>query len=63
MRFCNGSRQSPININSSGAVEDASLVDFTFTNYDSRVELTKILNTGKTGESHCHALICSADIN
>ncbi|CAL8306842.1 unnamed protein product [Boreogadus saida] len=48
VKFCNGSRQSPININSSKAVEDAELVDFSFTNYDNKLGLTKIKNTGKT---------------
>ncbi|CAL8380227.1 unnamed protein product [Gadus morhua 'NCC'] len=48
VEFCNGSRQSPININSSKAVEDAELVGFSFTDYDNKLGLTKIKNTGKT---------------
>jgi len=48
VEFCNGTRQSPININSSMAEESATLVDFTFTNYDNKQGLTKIKNTGKT---------------
>ncbi|KAG7227821.1 hypothetical protein INR49_013615, partial [Caranx melampygus] len=46
--FCNGSRQSPINIVSASATADANLTAFTFTNFDSTTGLTKIENTGKT---------------
>ena len=63
VEFCNGTRQSPININSSMAEESATLVDFTFTNYDNKQGLTKIKNTGKTGKSLTHALNCNADFN
>lgn len=47
-QFCNGSRQSPIDINTTSAKGDASLVAFTFTNYNSTTALKKIMNTGKT---------------
>ncbi|KAJ0015914.1 hypothetical protein NQD34_014204 [Periophthalmus magnuspinnatus] len=47
-KFCNGSRQSPINIVSQDATLDANLTAFNFTNYDSKSVLTKIENTGKT---------------
>ncbi|XP_072312203.1 carbonic anhydrase XVb [Eucyclogobius newberryi] len=47
-KFCNGSRQSPIDIVSAGATLDADLKDFTFTKFDSKSALTKIENTGQT---------------
>ncbi|KAF7655333.1 hypothetical protein LDENG_00057680 [Lucifuga dentata] len=47
-QFCNGSRQSPININSSAAQPDANLTDFTFFNFSSTTHMTKIENTGRT---------------
>ncbi|KAM7381733.1 hypothetical protein PAMA_012529 [Pampus argenteus] len=46
--YCNGSRQSPINIVSASAKADANLTAFTFTNFGSTSALTKITNTGKT---------------
>ncbi|RVE59583.1 hypothetical protein OJAV_G00189860 [Oryzias javanicus] len=46
--FCNGTRQSPINIVSANATTDANLTAFTFTNYSSTSALTKIENTGDT---------------
>ncbi|XP_056153396.1 carbonic anhydrase XVb [Lampris incognitus] len=47
-KYCNGSRQSPINIVSASATGDSGLTAFTFHNYSSTVALTKITNTGKT---------------
>ncbi|KAM4623957.1 carbonic anhydrase 4-like [Polymixia lowei] len=47
-QFCNGSRQSPIDIVSASATSDSNLTAFTFQNYDSRSGLTKIENTGRT---------------
>ncbi|XP_077358081.1 carbonic anhydrase 4-like [Festucalex cinctus] len=46
--FCNGTRQSPINIATTAVTEDASLGDFTFTNYDNTSLFDTITNTGKT---------------
>ncbi|XP_068439574.1 uncharacterized protein [Clinocottus analis] len=46
--FCNGSRQSPIDIVSASAQVDPNLTAFTFTNFDSTSSLDKISNTGKT---------------
>ncbi|XP_044194618.1 carbonic anhydrase XVb isoform X1 [Thunnus albacares] len=46
--YCNGTRQSPINIVSASAEPDSSLVAFTFNNYSSTSALKKIENTGKT---------------
>ncbi|XP_024141010.1 carbonic anhydrase XVb [Oryzias melastigma] len=46
--FCNGTRQSPINIVSANATADANLTAFTFTNYGNTSALTKIENTGDT---------------
>ncbi|XP_004080363.1 carbonic anhydrase 4 [Oryzias latipes] len=46
--FCNGTRQSPINIVSANATADANLTAFTFTNYSNTSALTKIENTGDT---------------
>ncbi|XP_060951413.1 carbonic anhydrase XVb [Limanda limanda] len=47
-KYCNGSRQSPININTTAAKPDESLTEFTFTNFSSTTALTTIENTGKT---------------
>ncbi|XP_071763462.2 carbonic anhydrase 4 [Centroberyx gerrardi] len=47
-KFCNGSRQSPINIVSASATGDSSLTAFSFTNYNSNSTLKKISNTGET---------------
>lgn len=46
--FCNGTRQSPIDIVSASAKGDSNLVEFTFRNYSSTSGLKKIENTGKT---------------
>ncbi|XP_071318514.1 carbonic anhydrase XVb [Trachinotus anak] len=46
--FCNGTRQSPIDIVSASATVNDALTAFTFTNYSSTTALTKIENTGKT---------------
>ncbi|KAM9336751.1 carbonic anhydrase XVb [Symphorus nematophorus] len=46
--FCNGSRQSPINIVSASAEGNPNLTAFTFTNYNSPTAMEKIENTGKT---------------
>ncbi|XP_061765381.1 carbonic anhydrase XVb [Nerophis ophidion] len=46
--FCNGSRQSPINIATADTTEDASLTGFTFTNFGNTTALADITNTGKT---------------
>ncbi|MEQ2166111.1 hypothetical protein GOODEAATRI_024308, partial [Goodea atripinnis] len=48
-RFCNGTRQSPINIVSANASENAKLTEFIFQGYNSITAMTKIENTGKTG--------------
>ncbi|XP_042363795.1 carbonic anhydrase XVb [Plectropomus leopardus] len=47
-RFCNGSRQSPIDIVTANAKADSSLTAFTFHNYSSNSSLVEIKNTGKT---------------
>ncbi|XP_029953940.1 carbonic anhydrase 4-like [Salarias fasciatus] len=46
--FCNGTRQSPIDIVTANATFNANLTAFTFQNYNSTSALTKIENTGKT---------------
>lgn len=46
--YCNGTRQSPINIVSADATENANLTEFTFTGYDSTSAMKTIENTGKT---------------
>ncbi|XP_070846820.1 carbonic anhydrase XVb [Chaetodon trifascialis] len=46
--FCNGTRQSPINIISSSAEPNDNLTAFTFHNYSSTSGLKMIENTGKT---------------
>ncbi|KAK0144262.1 Carbonic anhydrase 4 [Merluccius polli] len=46
--FCNGSRQSPVNIDTRSATEDSSLKNFIFNNYDNTSGLTTITNTGRT---------------
>ncbi|XP_053270469.1 carbonic anhydrase 4 [Pleuronectes platessa] len=47
-KYCNGSRQSPININTSAAKIDENLTAFTYTNYGSTTALKTLENTGKT---------------
>uniref|UniRef100_UPI0037E8BBD5 carbonic anhydrase XVb n=1 Tax=Semicossyphus pulcher TaxID=241346 RepID=UPI0037E8BBD5 len=47
-QFCNGSRQSPINIVSASAEGNSNLTAFTFVNYNSTSAMKKIENTGKT---------------
>ncbi|KAJ0060159.1 hypothetical protein NL108_004007 [Boleophthalmus pectinirostris] len=46
--FCNGSRQSPIDIVTKNATLNQNLTSFTFTNFDNKSALTKIENTGDT---------------
>ncbi|KAK7895521.1 hypothetical protein WMY93_020846 [Mugilogobius chulae] len=46
--YCNGSRQSPINIDSTKATLDSNLKTFTFTKFDSKTALVKMENTGNT---------------
>ncbi|XP_022075261.1 carbonic anhydrase 4-like [Acanthochromis polyacanthus] len=46
--FCNGTKQSPINIVTANAAGDASLGPFTFVNYDNPSIMNNIENTGKT---------------
>uniref|UniRef100_A0AAY4A282 Carbonic anhydrase n=1 Tax=Denticeps clupeoides TaxID=299321 RepID=A0AAY4A282_9TELE len=48
-QFCNGTRQSPIDIVSSNLQPDSSLTGFNLTGFNSSA-LTKITNTGKTGK-------------
>lgn len=45
--YCNGSRQSPIDIISANI--EADLGAFTFTGFDDNTTMSKIKNTGKTG--------------
>ncbi|XP_040923180.1 carbonic anhydrase XVb [Toxotes jaculatrix] len=47
-QYCNGTRQSPINIVSASAKANSNLTEFTFVDYSSTSALTKITNTGKT---------------
>lgn len=49
-KYCNGTRQSPINIVSAKAESDDKLTEFTFFNYSSADALISIENTGKTSE-------------
>uniref|UniRef100_A0A3B3VYS8 Carbonic anhydrase n=1 Tax=Poecilia latipinna TaxID=48699 RepID=A0A3B3VYS8_9TELE len=46
--YCNGTRQSPINIVSASATEDGNLTEFTFVGYNSKSALDIIENTGDT---------------
>ncbi|KAM9425924.1 carbonic anhydrase 4-like [Pholidichthys leucotaenia] len=46
--FCNGSRQSPINIVREDAIANENLTAFTFVNYNDTSALDKIENTGRT---------------
>ncbi|XP_039620928.1 carbonic anhydrase 7-like isoform X2 [Polypterus senegalus] len=48
--MCNGTKQSPININSSAAVYNASLGAFNFTGYDSLNSTVGITNNGHSVE-------------
>uniref|UniRef100_H3DCL3 carbonic anhydrase n=1 Tax=Tetraodon nigroviridis TaxID=99883 RepID=H3DCL3_TETNG len=47
-QYCNGTRQSPINIVSANAQANENLVAFTFSNYGSTTALKSIQNTGHT---------------
>ncbi|XP_030611086.1 carbonic anhydrase 4-like [Archocentrus centrarchus] len=47
-QYCNGTRQSPINIVSASATLNANLTEFTFVNYDSKSAMKSIQNTGNT---------------
>ncbi|XP_062270037.1 carbonic anhydrase 4-like [Platichthys flesus] len=47
-KHCNGSRQSPININTTAAKTDENLTEFTFTNFSSTTAQQTLENTGKT---------------
>ncbi|XP_039992202.1 carbonic anhydrase XVb [Xiphias gladius] len=47
-QYCNGTRQSPIDIVSASAKPDANLTAFTFHNFSRTSALQKIENTGKT---------------
>ncbi|XP_047233689.1 carbonic anhydrase 4-like [Girardinichthys multiradiatus] len=47
-QFCNGKRQSPINIVSANASENANLTEFIFQGFDSITAMANIKNTGKT---------------
>ncbi|XP_059180699.1 carbonic anhydrase 4-like isoform X2 [Centropristis striata] len=47
-KYCNGSRQSPIDIVPASAETDSNLTSFSFTNFGSTTHLDEISNTGKT---------------
>uniref|UniRef100_A0A668TNW7 Alpha-carbonic anhydrase domain-containing protein n=1 Tax=Oreochromis aureus TaxID=47969 RepID=A0A668TNW7_OREAU len=47
-QYCNGSRQSPINIVSASATPNDNLTSFTFVKYDDTSAMTSIENTGET---------------
>ncbi|XP_020496087.1 carbonic anhydrase XVb [Labrus bergylta] len=47
-QFCNGTRQSPIDIVTSDVKENSNLSAFNFVNFDSTTAMSKIENTGKT---------------
>ncbi|XP_047194412.1 carbonic anhydrase 12 [Hippoglossus stenolepis] len=47
-KYCGGSRQSPININTAAAKPDVKLTEFTFTDFSSTTALKTLENTGKT---------------
>ncbi|XP_077350144.1 carbonic anhydrase 4-like [Lithobates pipiens] len=49
-KFCNGSRQSPVDIPESSAQYNGSLGPFQFTNYGDPIKLQTISNTGHTVE-------------
>ncbi|XP_077406825.1 carbonic anhydrase 4-like [Vanacampus margaritifer] len=46
--FCNGTRQSPIDIDTSEVTEDGNLTDFSFTNFNNDSIFDTITNTGRT---------------
>uniref|UniRef100_A0A3Q4H778 Carbonic anhydrase n=1 Tax=Neolamprologus brichardi TaxID=32507 RepID=A0A3Q4H778_NEOBR len=46
--YCNGTRQSPINIVSASATRNDRLTEFTFVKYDDTSAMTSITNTGDT---------------
>lgn len=47
-KYCNGSRQSPIDIVSASAMGDSTLTAFTFTKYAANSTISTIKNTGNT---------------
>nr|XP_019939117.1 PREDICTED: carbonic anhydrase 4-like [Paralichthys olivaceus] len=47
-KYCDGSRQSPININTQAAKTDSNLTEFTFIKFNSATALKTFENTGKT---------------
>ncbi|XP_058477214.1 carbonic anhydrase 4-like [Solea solea] len=47
-KYCNGTRQSPVDIVTTAAKGDAKLTEFTFHNFDSKSAFKTIENTGKT---------------
>lgn len=51
-KYCNGSRQSPINIVSSSATGNSSLGAFTFDGFKIKTAMTSMENTGKTVKVH-----------
>ncbi|KAL2077967.1 hypothetical protein ACEWY4_025652 [Coilia grayii] len=46
--YCNGSRQSPVDIVTASAVDDSSLGAFTFNGFDDKTAMSKIKNTDNT---------------
>uniref|UniRef100_A0A3Q2X102 Carbonic anhydrase n=1 Tax=Haplochromis burtoni TaxID=8153 RepID=A0A3Q2X102_HAPBU len=46
--YCNGTRQSPIDIVSASATPNANLTEFTFVKYDDTSAMTSMTNTGDT---------------
>uniref|UniRef100_A0A3B3QYY8 Carbonic anhydrase n=1 Tax=Paramormyrops kingsleyae TaxID=1676925 RepID=A0A3B3QYY8_9TELE len=46
--FCNGTRQSPLNINTTSVKGNSSLIAFNFTGFSNRNTMTTIENTGHT---------------
>ncbi|XP_063078246.1 uncharacterized protein LOC134468234 [Engraulis encrasicolus] len=46
--YCNGNRQSPVDIVSNDTVLDLNLEKFTFSGFDNTAAMSKIKNTGKT---------------
>lgn len=49
-QYCNGTRQSPINIVTADVKADSNLTAFSFNGFDDKANILQILNSGKSGK-------------
>ena len=55
--FCGGKQQSPVDIDTKGVVENASLEVFSFTHFDDKKAMKYVINTGHTGETTASCVV------